>query len=147
MVGGERDATASSRDLVARGAQDPDDLRGAILKDEQPLIRADDGEVLERIVSAVIAAQIVTVNTLHAQGIVNRAQFARAYARVIEQLGEASLSDPLLADREYNRLLVVILTILKNSLTIPGDKVSFEASEWLGGALHSHRGDADKSVN
>ena len=38
------------------------------------------------IISAMTVAQIVTINTLHAEGIVDRKHFAHAFARAIDAL-------------------------------------------------------------
>jgi hypothetical protein len=82
-------------------------------------------EVIEQIVSALTVAQIVTVNTLHAQGVIDRKHFAHSFARAIDAL----------APNPKNRLLVVILQVVKNACmqSAPGDPSDMQA--WLRGLL------------
>jgi hypothetical protein len=82
-------------------------------------------EVFEQLVSALTVAQIVTVNTLHAQGVIDRKHFAHAFARAIDAL----------APNPRNRLLVVILQVVKNACMQYGAGEATGAQEWLRGLL------------
>lgn len=68
-------------------------------------------EVIEQIISAMTVAQIVTINTLHAEGIVDRKHFAHAFSRAIDAL----------APNPRNALLVAILQVIKGAAMHSGD--------------------------
>jgi len=78
-------------------------------------------EVIEQIISAMTVAQIVTVNTLHAEGIVDRKHFAHAFARAIDAL----------APNPRNALLVAILQVIKGAAMQSGNGESADARAWL----------------
>jgi RNA-binding protein YhbY len=82
-------------------------------------------EVIEQIVSALTVAQIVTVNTLHAQGVIDRKHFAHAFARAIDAL----------APNPKNQLLVVILQVVKNACMQSGAEEATDLQAWLRGLL------------
>jgi hypothetical protein len=82
-------------------------------------------ELIEQIVSALIVAQIVTVNTLHAQGILDRKHFAHAFARAID----------MLAPNPRNQLLVVILQVIKSACMQSGAGEQTDVRAWLRGML------------
>jgi len=78
-------------------------------------------EVIEQIISALTVAQIVTVNTLHAEGIIDRKHFAHAFARAIDAL----------APNPRNTLLVAILQVMKSAAMHSGDGEPADTREWL----------------
>jgi len=83
--------------------------------------RAPSVEVIEQIISAMTVAQIVTVNTLHAAGLVDRKHFAHAFARAIDAL----------APNPRNSLLIAILHVIKNAAMQSGPGEQTDAQAWL----------------
>jgi len=77
-------------------------------------------EVIEQIISTLTVAQIVTVNTLHAEGIVDRKHFAHAFARAIDAL----------APNPRNTLLVAILQVLKSAAMQSADGAPADTRAW-----------------
>jgi len=78
-------------------------------------------EVIEQIISALTVAQIVTVNTLHAEGVIDRKHFAHAFARAIDAL----------APNPRNQLLVAILQVVKSAAMQSGNGEQADTREWL----------------
>jgi hypothetical protein len=78
-------------------------------------------EVIEQIISALTVAQIVTVNTLHTEGVINRKHFAHAFARAIDAL----------APNPRNQLLVAILQIVKGAAMQSSNGEQADTQAWL----------------
>lgn len=78
-------------------------------------------EVIEQIISAFTVAQIVTVNTLHAEGVIDKKHFAHAFARAIDAL----------ASNPRNQLLVAILQVIKSAAMQSGSGEPAETRAWL----------------
>ena len=89
--------------------------------DKNPDARSDRTWVIEQIISAVVVAQIVTVNTLHGQAVIERRHFAHAFARVIDAL----------AANPNNRLLIAILQVIKNSHMQTGQGEQPDIQAWI----------------
>lgn len=78
-------------------------------------------EVIEQIISAFTVAQIVTVNTLHAEGVIDKKHFAHAFARAIDAL----------APNPRNQLLVAILQVVKSAAMQSGNGEQADTQAWL----------------
>jgi hypothetical protein len=88
-------------------------------KDNAP--RGQSIEVIEQIISALTVGQIVTVNTLHAHGIIDRKHFAHAFARAIDTLSQ----------NPRNRLLIAILQVMKNAAMPSSGAEQADTQAWL----------------
>jgi hypothetical protein len=101
------------------------------------VVREEDMQILEQIMSAVVASQIVIVDLLHARGVIDKSRCANAFARVIEKLG----------DNPQQRLLVSVLKVLRNSMLYDGGPLPADAADWLRAVLNSQEPPRDKSAN
>lgn len=101
------------------------------------VVRQEDIEILEQIISAVVSAQIVIVDLLHTQGVLDKMRCANAFARVIEALGESP----------QHRLLVSVLKVLKNSMMYAGGPLPADTAEWLRAVLNPQESPGGKSAN
>jgi hypothetical protein len=101
------------------------------------VVRQEDIQILEQIISAVVAAQIVIVDLLHAQGVIDKMRCANAFTRVIEALG----------DSPQHRLLVSVLKVLKNSMMYAGGPLPADTAEWLRAVLDPQASPGGKSAN
>ena len=101
------------------------------------VVREEDMQILEQIISAVVAAQIVIVDLLHAQGTIDKMRCANAFARVIDALGE----------NPQHRLLVSVLKVLKNSMMYAGGPLPADTAEWLRAVLNPQEAPDGKSAN
>lgn len=100
-------------------------------------IREEEIQILEQIISAVVSAQIVIVDLLHAQGAIDKARCADAFARVIDALGE----------NPQHRLLVSVLKVLKNSMMYTGGPLPADTADWLRAVLNPQEMPGNKSAN
>jgi len=89
------------------------------------VVSAQDMQILEQIISAVVSAQIVIVDLLHAQGVIDKVRCANAFSRVIDALGE----------NPQHRLLVSVLRVLKNSMMYTGGPLPADTADWLRAVL------------
>lgn len=110
--------------------------RGARLE-KTFVVREEDLQILEQIISAVVAAQIVIVDLLHAQGTIDKMRCANAFARVIDALGESP----------QHRLLLSVLKVLKNSMMYTGGPLPADTAEWLRAVLNPQEAPGGKSAN
>ncbi len=94
-------------------------------------------QILEQIISAVVSAQIVIVDLLHAQGTIDKTRCANAFARVIDALGEAP----------QHRLLVSVLKVLKNSMLYTGGPLPADTADWLQAVLNPQEPRGGRSSN
>jgi hypothetical protein len=82
---------------------------------------APNTEVIEQMISAVTVAHIVMINTLHAQGVVDRKHFAHAFARAIDAL----------AANPRNRLVTAIVQVIKNAAMQAAQGAQPDVQSWL----------------
>ncbi len=103
------------------------------------VVREEEIQILEQIISAVVSAQIVIVDLLHSQGVIDKERCADAFGRVIDALG----------DNPQHRLLLSVLKVLRNSMMYKGGPLPADAADWLRAVLSQYQPDfpGDKSTN